>query len=151
MSIKENIISDLTAAMKSQDALRTSTLRMVKAAIMNREIEKGAGSQLTDEEVLKTLQSLVKQRRDSFEQYVSGGRQELADKEQAEIEIIEKYLPQAASQEELEQAVAKAIASTNAETMRDMGKVMKEVQAILAGRSVDNRMLSELVKSRLSS
>jgi uncharacterized protein len=150
MSIKERIVSDLTAAMKAQDAARTSTLRMVKAAIMNREIDKGAGSQLTDEEVLKVLQTLVKQRRDSFEQYVNGGRQDLADKEQAEITIIEAYLPQAATQEEIEESISKAIAQVGATSIRDMGKVMKEVQAQLANKSVDNRLVSEIVKAKLN-
>ena len=93
MSLKQQIISALTASMKAQDAPRTSTLRMVKAAVMNREIEKGG--ELDDEEMMKLLRSLVKQRRDSVEQYEKGGRQELADKEKAEIEIIEAYLPQA--------------------------------------------------------
>src|ERR687893_3164594 len=144
MSLKERIVSDLTAAMKAKDAARTSTLRMVKASVMNREIEKGG--ELTNEEMTKALQSLVKQRRDSIEQYEKGGRQELADKERAEIEVIEGYLPQAASREEIEQAVDLAINETGASSMRDMGKVMKEAQARLAGRSADGRTVSELVK-----
>ncbi|HYE65945.1 MAG TPA: GatB/YqeY domain-containing protein [Pyrinomonadaceae bacterium] len=148
MSLKQRIISDLTAAMKAQDAARTSTLRMVKASLMNREIEKGG--ELTDDELTKVLHSLVKQRRDSIEQYEKGGRQELADKERAEIEVIEAYLPQAASREEIEQAVKLAIAETGASSMREMGAVMKAAQAHLAGRSADNRTLSEVVKSRLN-
>ena len=100
MSLKQQIISDLTASMKAQDALRTSTLRMVKAAMMNREIEKGG--ELDDDEMSKLLRSLVKQRRDSVEQYEKGGRLELADKEKTEIEVIEAYLPQAASRDEIE-------------------------------------------------
>ena len=108
MSLKQQLISDLTTSMKAQDAPRTSTLRMVKAAVMNREIEKGG--ELDDEEMMKLLRTLVKQRRDSAEQYEKGGRQELADKEQSEIEIIEAYLPQAASREEIEQAVNAALA-----------------------------------------
>ncbi|HEX5965715.1 MAG TPA: GatB/YqeY domain-containing protein [Pyrinomonadaceae bacterium] len=95
MSLSEQIVSDLTAAMKAQDALRTSTLRLVKAAMMNRKIEQG--NELTDEDVQKLLRSLVKQRRDSIEQYEKAGRQELVDKEAAEIKVIEAYLPQAAS------------------------------------------------------
>src|ERR671939_1512233 len=117
MRLKERIVSDMTAAMKSRDAARTSTLRMVKAAVMNREIEKGG--ELTDEEMTKALQSLVKQRRDSIEQYEKGGRPELAEKERAEIEVIEAYLPQAATREEIEQAVAAAITETGATSMRD--------------------------------
>ena len=106
MSLSKQIVSDLTAAMKAQDATRTSTLRMVKAAMMNRQIEKGA--ELDDDDMQKLLRSLVKQRRDSIEQYEKAGRQELVDKETAEIEIIETYLPQAASREEIEQAVARS-------------------------------------------
>jgi uncharacterized protein YqeY len=138
----------MTAAMKSQDALRTSTLRMVKAALTNREIEKGG--ELSDDEIIKMLRSLIKQRQEAAEQYERGGRQELADKERAEIEIIESYLPQAATPEEIERAVADAIAETGATSIRDMGKVMKAAQARLAGRSFDGRTVSELVKAKLS-
>ncbi|CDM65781.1 GatB/YqeY domain-containing protein [Pyrinomonas methylaliphatogenes] len=148
MSLKRRILSDMTAAMKSQDALRTSTLRMVKAALTNREIEKGG--ELSDDEIIKMLRSLIKQRQEAAEQYERGGRQELADKERAEIEIIESYLPQAATPEEIERAVAEAIAETGATSIRDMGKVMKAAQARLAGRSFDGRTVSELVKAKLS-
>jgi uncharacterized protein YqeY len=147
MSLKERIVSDMTASMKAKDAARTSVLRMVKAFVMNREIEKGG--ELTEDEMTKTLQSLVKQRRDSIEQYENAGRQDLADKERAEIEVIEGYLPQAASREEIEQAVAAAIQETKATSMREMGAVMKAVQARLAGRNADNRTVSELVKAKL--
>ena len=148
MSLKQQIISDLTASMKAQDAPRTSTLRMVKAAVMNREIEKGG--ELDDDELAKLMRSLVKQRRDSVEQYEKGGRQELADKEKTEIEVIEAYLPQAASADEIEAAVAAAISETGASSMKDMGKVMKAVQAALAGKNADGRAVSELVKAKLS-
>lgn len=148
MSLKERIISDLTAAMKSRDAARTSTLRMMKASVMNREIDKGGA--LDEEELKKALQSLVKQRRDSIEQYEKAGRQELAEKERAEIEVIEAYLPQAATREEIELVVDEAIAETNAASMREMGAVMKAVQARLAGRSADGRIVSEIVKARLN-
>ncbi len=147
MSLKQQIISDLTASMKAQDAAKTSTLRMVKAAIMNREIEKGG--EMDDEEMAKLLRSLVKQRRDSVEQYEKGGRQELADKEKLEIEVIEAYLPQAASREEIETAVAAAIAETGAATMKDMGRVMKAAQNSLAGKNADGRTVSEIVKAKL--
>jgi uncharacterized protein YqeY len=147
MSLKQQIISDLTASMKAQDAPRTSTLRMVKAALMNREIEKGG--ELDDEELSKLLRSLVKQRRDSVEQYEKGGRQELADKEKTEIEVIEGYLPQAASREEIEGAIAAAIAEMGANSMKDMGRVMKTVQAALAGKNADGRTVSEIVKVKL--
>src|SRR5260370_40376068 len=103
MTLKERIIADMTAAMKQSQKERTSTLRMVKAAMTNREIEKGGA--LDDEEMTKLLRSLVKQRRDSIEQYQKAGRQELADKEQAEIEVIDGYLPQATSREPIEHAV----------------------------------------------
>jgi uncharacterized protein YqeY len=148
MSLREQIVSDLTASMKAQDASRTSTLRMVKAAIMNRRIEKGA--ELDDDEVQKLLRSLVKQRRDSIEQYEKAGRQELVDKEKAEIDVIEAYLPQAAPAEEIEQAVVAAIAETGASSMKDMGKVMKAAQAALAGKNADGRVVSETVKSKLA-
>ena len=148
MTLREQIISDMTASMKAQDAPRTSTLRMVKAAMMNRQIEKGG--ELDDEEMGKLLRSLVKQRRDSVEQYEKGGRQDLADKEKSEIQVIEAYLPQAASPEEIEAAVAAAIAESGASSMKDMGKVMKSVQAALAGKNADGRMVSEIVKSKLA-
>ncbi|HEV2885197.1 MAG TPA: GatB/YqeY domain-containing protein [Pyrinomonadaceae bacterium] len=148
MSLKQQIISDLTASMKAQDTLRTSTLRMVKAAVVNREIEKGG--EVDDEEMAKLLRSLVKQRRDSVEQYEKGNRPELAAKESSEIEIIEGYLPQAASRETIEEAVAAAIAETEASSMKDMGKVMKAVQAALAGKNADGKTVSDIVKARLS-
>jgi uncharacterized protein YqeY len=147
MSLKERIISDLTAAMKAKEAARTSTLRMVKASVMNREIEKG--SALDEEEMTKALQSLLKQRRDSIEQYEKAGRQELAAKEQAEIEIIEAYLPRAATRAEIERAVDEAISETKATSMREMGAVMKAAQARLSGQSADGRTVSEIVKARL--
>jgi uncharacterized protein YqeY len=147
MSLKQQIISDLTASMKAQDASRTSTLRMVKAALMNREIEKGG--EMDDEEMMKLLRSLVKQRRDSVEQYEKGGRQELANKEKTEIEVIEAYLPQAASREEIEAAVAAAIAETGAGSIKEMGKVMKAAQTALAGKNADGRTVSEIVKAKL--
>lgn len=147
MLLRERIITDMTAAMKAKDAARLSTLRMVKANVMNREIEKGG--ELTDEEMLKALQSLVKQRRDSVEQYEKAGRQELADKELAEIKVIDAYLPHSASREEIETAVVEAITETSATSMRDMGAVMKAVQGRLSGKSADNRTISEIVKARL--
>jgi len=147
MSLKQQIISDLTASMKAQDAPRTSTLRMVKAAMMNREIEQGG--ELDDDEMSKLLRSLVKQRRDSVEQYEKGGRPELANKEKTEIEVIEAYLPQAASRDEIEAAVAAAISETGAGSMKDMGRVMKAVQATLAAKNADGRTVSEVVKAKL--
>jgi len=147
VSLKQEIISALTASMKAQDAARTSTLRMVKAAVMNREIEKGG--EMDDEEMMKLLRSMVKQRHDSVEQYEKAERQELADKEKAEIEIIEAYLPQAASRDAIEAAVTAAISETGANSMKDMGKVMKVAQAALAGKNADGRTVSEIVKAQL--
>jgi uncharacterized protein len=148
MSLKDQIVADMTAAMKAKDAARTSTLRMLKAAIVNREIEKGGG--LDDEELSKLLRSQVKQRRDSVDQYQKAGRQELVEKETAEIAVIESYLPQAASPEEIEQAVAAAIAETGATSMKEMGAVMKATMALLAGKNPDGRVVSETVKKKFS-
>jgi uncharacterized protein len=148
VNLKEQIVTDVTVAMKAKDAARTSTLRMLKAAIVNRQIEKGG--ELDDEELMKLLRSQVKQRRDSVEQYGKGGRQDLVDKELAEIAVIEGYLPQAASQEEIDQAVAAAIADTGATSMKEMGAVMKAVMPRLAGKNADGRAVSEAVKTRLS-
>ena len=121
---------------------------MVKANLMNRQIEKG--SELIDDEVTKALQSLVKQRRDSIEQYEKAGRSELAAKEQAEIAVIENYLPKAATVEEIAEAVNAAVAETGAATMKEMGVVMKAAMAKLTGKSADGKLVSEAVKSRLS-
>lgn len=148
MSLLNTIISDLTEAMKAKDANRLSVLRMVKANLMNKKIEKGG--ELTDDEIMKSLQSLVKQRKDSIEQFTNAGRNDLAEKEQMELGVIEHYLPQSASQEEIEQAVSEAIAETGATTMREMGVVMKAAQAKLAGKSADGKIVSETVKAKLS-
>lgn len=148
MLLKQRINTDLTEAMKAKDAARVSTLRMVKAAIINREIEKGGA--MTDDEITKVLGSLVKQRRDSIEQYEKGGRRELAEKELAEITVIETYLPRPASREDIERAVDEAVKETNASSMKEMGAVMKLVGAKLAGQTVDGKTVSEIVKARLS-
>ena len=148
MTLKEKIVSDLTDAMKAKDSARVSTLRMVKANLMNRQIEKG--SELTDEEVTKAMQSLVKQRRDSIEQYTTAGRPELAEKEAAEITVIEDYLPQAATTEEIFTAVDLAVAETGASSIKDMGTVMKAALAKLSGKTADGKAVSEAVRSKLS-
>ena len=148
MSLKEQIVGDMTAAMKAKDAARTSTLRMLKAAIVNREIEKGGA--LDEEELSKLLRSQVKQRRDSVEQYQKAGRQDLVEREIAEIAVIESYLPQAASPAEIEQAVAAAIAETGATSMKEMGAVMKATMVLLAGKNPDGRTVSETVKKKLA-
>lgn len=149
MSLRDKITGDLTAAMKAKDANRTGTLRMVKAALMNEQNKRGADYVLTEEETIKTLQSLVKQRRDSIEQYTNAGRGELAEKEKAELAILEEYLPQAASREEIEQAVSEAISETGASSMKEMGAVMKAALAKLAGKNADGKIVSETVKAKL--
>jgi uncharacterized protein YqeY len=151
MSLKDKITGDITAAMKAKDANRLSALRMAKAALMNEQNKKGADYVLTDEESAKVLQSLVKQRKDSIEQYEKAGRSELAEKEQSELAVLEEYLPQAASNEEIEQAVAEAIQETGASSIKEMGAVMKAAQANLAGKTADGRLVSEAVKTKLQS
>ncbi|HYT49420.1 MAG TPA: GatB/YqeY domain-containing protein [Pyrinomonadaceae bacterium] len=148
MTLKDKIVADMTAAMKAKDAERTSTLRMLKAAITNR--EKESGTEVSDEDVLKLLRSQVKQRRDSVEHYQKAARQDLVDKETAEITVIESYLPQAASEAEIEQAVSAAIAEAGATSMKEMGAVMKAVMAKLAGKNADGRLVSEAVKKKLA-
>jgi uncharacterized protein YqeY len=148
MRLNEQIVADLTAAMKAKDADRLSTLRMVKSNLMNRKIEKGGD--LTDDEVTKALQSLVKQRRDSIEQYEKAGRNELAQKEAAEITVIETYLPQGATADEVNAAVEAAVLETGASSMKEMGNVMKAAIAKLAGKSVDGKAVSEAVKLKLN-
>jgi hypothetical protein len=150
MTLVERITQDLTAAMKAKDAARTSTLRMAKAAIMNKEIDKKGA--LDDAEAVKLLQGLVKQREDSFEQYSKAGRPELAEKEQAEIQVLKAYLPAEVSDAEIAAAVEKAVGETGAASAKDMGKVMKATLAALAasGKAVDGKRVNEAVKKKLS-
>ena len=149
MTLVERITQDLTASMKAQDAARTSTLRMAKAALKNKEIDKRAP--LDEAEALKIVQGLVKQREDSVEQYVKGNRPDLADKERAEIALLEAYLPAAVSDEEIAAAVDTAVAGTGAASAKDMGKVMKAALAALAasGKAVDGKRVNEAVRKRL--
>lgn len=147
MSLTDTIIADLTTAMKAKDVDKLSTLRLVKANLMNRKIEKGG--ELADDEILKALQSLVKQRRDSIEQYEKAGRSDLAAKEAVEIAVIEVYLPLGATAHEIDAAVAAAVSETGALSMKDMGIVMKAALAHLAGKTADGRRVSEAVKARL--
>jgi len=149
MSLKDKITGDMTAAMKAKDANRLSVLRMAKAALMNEQNKKGANYELNDEEITKVLQTLVKQRKDSIDQYEKAGRSELAEKEKSELSVLTDYLPQAASQEEIEKAVEEAIQETGASTMKEMGAVMKAAQAKLAGKSADGRLVSETIKAKL--
>jgi len=134
--------------MKKHDAVRLSTLRMLKAALMNREIERG--HTLDDGESLQVVASLVKQRKDSIEQFTQGGRLELADKERAEIQVLETYLPAAAEPAVIEQAVADAIQETGATSPKDMGRVMKAVLARLSGQTIDGKAINELVRRKLA-
>ena len=149
MSLKDKIITELTASMKAKDANRTGTLRMVKAALMNEENKRGIGSVLTDEEITRILNTLVKQRKDSIEQYTNAGRNELAEKEQAELVVLEDYLPRAASLEEIETAVTLSIAETGASSMKEMGIVMKAAMTKLSGQTVDGKLVSEAVRAKL--
>lgn len=146
----EKITADLTSAMKAQDAPRTSVLRMAKAALKNKEIDKRAP--LDDVESAKVLQALVKQREDSVEQFQKAGRQELADKEAAEIAVLKGYLPQEASDADIASAVEQAIAETGAASPKDMGKAMKAALAALAatGKPADGKRVNEAVRKRLS-
>ena len=148
MTLQEKIQSHITDAMRSKDELRLSCLRMMKSAVKNKEIEKM--KPLEEGEVLAVLNTLVKQRKDSVEQFRKGGREELAQKEEAEIKIIEQYLPASASEEEITRAIAEAIQETGASTMKDMGKVMQAVKVRLAGKTVDGGRVSQLVKEKLS-
>lgn len=147
MTFLERINQDLTIAMKNKEADRLSTLRMVKTSLKNREIEKMAP--LDDSEAIKILQSLVKQRRDSIEQYNQAGRTELADKEAAEISIIERYLPAAIDEATLQRIVDETVTESGATSMKELGNVMKAVMAKLAGQTVDGKMVNQIVRARL--
>lgn len=149
MSLKDKIVADMTSAMKAKDANRLGTLRMVKAALMNEENKRGIGTVLTDEEITKILNTLVKQRKDSFEQFSANGRTELAEKEHAELVVLGEYLPQSASADEIAAAVTAAISETGASSIKDMGTVMKATMAKLAGKTVDGKLVSETVKAKL--
>jgi uncharacterized protein YqeY len=150
MSLIEQIQKDITAAMKSREEQRLSTLRMVKTALKNREIEKMAP--LDDKESQQVLSTLIKQRRDSAEQFLKGGRKEMADKETAEIALIETYLPKAAGAEQIVAGVKAVIAEMGSPTMKDMGTVMKNVMARFAGADlrVDGKVVSDAVKRELA-
>jgi uncharacterized protein YqeY len=149
MTLVERLNQDLTAAMKARDAARTSTLRMAKAALMNKEIDKKAA--LDDGEALKVLQGLVKQREDAADQYTKASRPELAEKEQAEIAVLKAYLPAEVTDAEVAAAVDQAVAETGASSLKDMGKAMKAALAALAasGKSVDGKRVNEAVKKKL--
>lgn len=148
MSITDQIDRDITKAMKGREVARLSALRMIKTALKLRQTELPAP--MEDAEAMRVLNSLVKQRRDSAEQYRAGGREDLALKEEAEAIIIQTYLPAAASEEDMLNAVEAAISETGASSVKDMGAVMKAARTKLEAKTVDGKALSELVKTRLS-
>src|ERR1700682_2369613 len=148
MSLAAKIQKDLTDAMRAKDELRLSVLRMVKSAITYKETEKMRA--LDEPESIQLLQTLVKQRKESIEQFTKGGRKDLADKETKELAIIETYLPAGASEAEMDAAIAKAIAETGANSIKQMGAVVKAARAALEGKSVDGKALSDRVRARLA-
>jgi uncharacterized protein len=147
MTLQEKIQSHLAEAMRNKDQLRLSVLRMMKSAVKNKEVEKM--KPLEEAECVAVLNTLVKQRKDSVEQFRNGGREELAQKEEAEIKIIEEYLPAAASDDEILRAIQEAIQETGAASIKDMGKVMKATMGRLVGKTVDGSRVSQLVKEKL--
>jgi uncharacterized protein YqeY len=149
MTLIEKISSDMTAAMKAKDQARLAPLRMAKAALMNREVEKGRA--LDEGESQQVIASLIKQRRDSIEQFLKGGREELAAREAAEITTLEAYLPPPIDPAEIERAVDEAIREAGATSAKDFGRVMKAVMGKLAGRGADGRVINETVRRKLGS
>jgi len=147
MTLMERISQDMKAAMKAREAQRLGALRMAKAALMNKEVEKGRALDSGEEQ--QVIISMIKQRRDSIEQFKNGGREDLADKEAAEIASLEGYLPPPLDPAEIDQAVAEAIAETGATSAKDLGKVMKAVMPRLAGRAVDGRTINDVVRKKL--
>ena len=148
MTLVDDVSTAIADAMRKRDAPRLSALRMLKAALMNREVERGRA--LDGAESQQVVASLVKQRKDSIEQFTSGGRQDLVDKESAEIRVLETYLPPAADAATVERAVIEAIQETGATSPKDMGRVMKAAMAKLTGQSVDGKTVNELVRARLA-
>lgn len=148
MTLMERISEDMKAAMRGKEAVKLGALRMAKAALMNREVERGRP--LDEAESQQVIASLIKQRRDSIEQFEKGGRADLAAKEQAEIGLLEAYIPPPVDTAEVERAVDEAIQETGATSAKDMGRVMKAVMAKFAGAQVDGKTVSELVKRRLA-
>lgn len=148
MPLINEVSASIADAMRKQDAVRLGTLRMLKAALMNREVERGRA--LDEAEERQVVTSLVKQRKDSIEQFTKGGREDLAKKEAAEIGVLEGYLPPAADPAAIEQIVVAAIAEVGATSARDMGKVMKAAMARLEGQTVDGKVVNELVRKKLA-
>ena len=146
-TLSDQVNTGIAEAMKAKDTVRLSALRMLKAAIMNKGVEKGRD--LEDAEIQQVVSSLVKQRRDSIEQFSKAGRTDLVDKETGEVAVLEAYLPPAASAAEIDEAVAAAIAETGASSPKDMGKVMKAVMPKLAGKNADGKVVNEAVRRKL--
>ncbi|BAT71708.1 conserved hypothetical protein [Thermosulfidibacter takaii ABI70S6] len=146
MGLKEKIMADMKEAMKAKNTVKVSTLRLLISEIKNKEIDKRG--ELTEDEILAVIQKAVKQRRESIEQYKNAGREDLVEKEQKELEILESYLPKPLSKEEIEAIIDEAIKETGAASMRDMGKVMKVVMPKVRGRA-DGKLVNELVKAKL--
>ena len=147
MRLRDKINEDLTAAMKARDAARLSVLRMMKSAVKNKEIE--TRQELEDTQAIQVLSTLIKQRQDSIEQFVKGGRKELAEKEAVEIKVIEEYLPAAISDEEIAAVVSEVIRDSGAASAKDMGSVMKQSMARFSGKLVDGKKVSAIVKQKL--
>ena len=147
MPLVDDVTAAIAEAMRKQDAARLVPLRMLKAAFMNKSVEKGR--ELDDAESRQVVSALVKQRRDSIEQFTKGGRQDLADKEAVEITVLEAYLPPAVDPAAVDQAVAEAIAETGATSAKDMGRVMKAAMSKLTGQNVDGKTVNELVRRKL--
>lgn len=149
MSLQEQLVNDMKESMKSGDSVKVSTIRMLKAAIKNKEIEKGGTSyKLSDKETLDVIATAIKQRRDSIEQFTKGNRQDLAEKEKKELDILQAYMPPQMSDEDVKAEVKKAITETSASSQKDMGKVMKVLMPRIAGRAdgaVVNRIVRELI------
>ncbi|MBL7688393.1 MAG: GatB/YqeY domain-containing protein [Bdellovibrionaceae bacterium] len=148
MGLREQISTDIKDAMRAKEMAKLNALRMVQSAFKNREIELRP-EPMSEEECLSVVKKLVKQRKESIEQYLAAKRQDLVDAESAELKLLEAYLPAQMSREQIEKIVLEVVASTGAKTIKDMGSVMKEVQARTAG-SADNKIVSEIIKSKLS-
>jgi uncharacterized protein YqeY len=148
MSLSEQIQKDIVTAMKAKEELRLSVLRGVKAAIQLKEVEKMR--KMDETESISLLQTLVKQRKESIDQFGKGGRQDLVEKEQKELAILESYLPAGASDAEMDAAIAKAIAETSANSIKQMGAVVKAAKTALEGKTVDGKALSDRVRDKLS-
>lgn len=148
MSLTDSLSADIARAMKAKDTITLTALRMLKTALTNKSIEKGRG--LEGPEELQVVNALVKQRRDSIEQFEAAGRHELAAKERAEIAVLDTYLPPAVDDADLASAIDAAVTSTGATSAKDMGKVMKAVMAALAGKTIDGKRVNELVRARLA-